>query len=99
MASYEIGDRVDLWASAFKVTGVPTDPTTVAVQWGRSGTTGTTWVYLTHAQIARVATGIYSAAVYITAGMTGGWYYKYSGTTACHAAMTGYFEVGVNVFL
>lgn len=90
---YNIGDRVDLIAN-FSCTGVPTDPTTVAVQWGRSGASPTnTWVYNTDAQIARVSAGTFSAAVFITASMTGIFYYRFSGTTACHAASASYFEV------
>lgn len=91
---YNVGDRVDLWASAFTVTGVTADPTTVAVVWGRSGfTASATWVYLTNAEIAKVAVGVYSASIFPNSAMTGMWYYKFSGTTACHAASGTYFEV------
>jgi hypothetical protein len=95
MGVYQIGDRIDLWASSFQVASVNTDPTTVAVKWGRSGTafTPTTWVYGTDPQIAKVAVGVYSASVFVTAGMTGYFFYKFFGTTACHAAQTGFFEV------
>ena len=91
--SYNIGDRVDT-SALFTVNGTLTDPTTVSAVWGRSGAAPTnTWVYGTDAQIARVGTGIYSAAIFITAGMTGVFYYEYYGTTACHAAQSGMFIV------
>lgn len=93
MAVYNIGDRVDLWASAFQVAGVNTDPTTVLVKWGRSGEAGTTWTYGTDSQIAKVAVGVYSASVFVTAGMTGAYWYIFRGTTACHAAHSGLFHV------
>lgn len=94
--SYNVGDRVDT-SALFTVTGVLTDPTTVSAVWGRSGAAPTnTWVYGTDAQIAKVGVGIYSAAIYITASMTGSFYYEYYGTTACHAAASGVFEVARN---
>lgn len=93
MATYNIGDRVDT-SAVFTVTGVLTDPTTVSAVWGRSGQAPfTAWIYGTHSQIAKVSVGIYSAAIHITAGMTGVFYYEYYGTTACHAAQSGAFEV------
>lgn len=91
--AYNVGDRIDLIAD-FKVTGVPTDPTTVAIAWGRSGfTASATWVYLTNAAIAKISAGSFSAAIFPNSAMTGLWYYKFSGTTACHAAISGYFQV------
>lgn len=91
--AYNVGDRIDLIAD-FKVTGVATDPTTIAVTWGRSGfTASATWVYGTNTEIARVSAGTFSAAIYPNSGMTGTWFYKFSGTTACHAAISGYFQV------
>lgn len=95
MATYPSGQLVTLSCN-FTVSGVPTDPTTVVFKIRRGTATVTSFVYPGDTALVRDGTGVYHVDFVPT--VSGTYYYRFQGFTACQAAGEGSFDCAATRF-
>lgn len=94
MNAYDIGDVATL-ASAFTVSGTPTDPTTITLKVKTPAGVETTYTYAA-AELTRASAGVFTRDQDCTEA--GVWTYRFVGTGAVKAAGERTFNVRRSVF-
>lgn len=87
--AYDIGDTRRLTATFTNLAGAATDPTTVTFKVKVPDGTITTYIYGTHAELAKSATGVYYVDYSIT--QAGRYSYRFEGTGTVATAENGEF--------
>ena len=94
IATYDIGDLVQVTSVFTNSAGTAIDPTTVSIQVkGGTDATVTTYVYGTDAALVKDSTGHYHCNISVTS--SGQWHYRWVSTGTGQAAEEGYFNVRV----